>query len=287
MQPPKLRVAPSRFQYTLPYCAYTTWQTDNGQVWLECVRTDTVIILRFPGYADYHIGATRTSVLCYPCPDIDNATLDHLFKNQVVPLLLNASGYHVFHGASVTFGAGAIAFLGSSGLGKSTLATAFAQNGAPFLSDDVVLINSAPDGFIVYPGDASIRLWGTSRDHFFDQNRATEPPISYTRKSRLAANDDLPFCHVPRLLHAAFFLRDDAVDKPVIEPLTGQDAHLAWVGHSFLLEPDKRNVIAANFGAAAELATRLPCFTLDYPRDFTQLCALMEYINAFVEDLGT
>lgn len=285
-------VAQCLMQWTSPLSAsclssmpYTTWVTCEGSVWLECYRQNDLVILRFINFADFHLSPPDLTVTCHPCPGVDAATVDHLFRNQVTPLLLNARGERVFHGAAVTVRGGVIAFLGRTGLGKSTLATAFARHGYPFLSDDVVQIGTASDGFPVQPADASVRLWGESRDWFFDSTRSTAPAVSYTRKSRLPAGDDLPHATTSQPLRAAFILTDDDARLPTITPLSGQAAHLAWVQHSFLLEPDRSDVIAANFHAAAELAGKIPCFTLDYPREFTQLTPLIDQLVAFVGGL--
>lgn len=266
---------------------FVTWVTATGAVWLECRRLEGNVQLRFANLAEFHLVPPNLNVTCYPFPGVDDETCDHLFRNQVTPLLLNARGERVFHGAAVSTHDQAVAFLGCSGLGKSTLATAFARHGYPFLSDDVVQIGAASDGFPVHPADASVRLWGESRDWFFDRTRATAPAVSYTRKSRLLAGDDLPHATKPQPLRAAFILKDEGATNPTIKPISGQAAHLAWVQHSFLLEPDKSEVITANFHAAAELASNIPCFTLDYPREFTQLATLIDHLVAFVGELSS
>lgn len=284
LRPSELRLASPRKSHP-GFSPYATWADEDGGIWLECYRYSGEVLLRFNGFADYYLYPPTLTVTCNPCPGVDEATCDHIFRNQVTPLLLNARGARVFHGAAVTVLSGAIAFLGRSGLGKSTLATAFARYGYPFLSDDVVEIGKASDSFPVQPADASVRLWGESRDWFFDPARITAPTVSYTRKSRLPAGDDLPHATEPQPLRATFILTDEGASGPTIKPISGQAAHLAWVQHSFLLEPDRSEVIAANFHAAAELASTIPCLELDYPRDFDQLTPLIDQLVAFVGEL--
>lgn len=49
--------------------------------------------------------------------------------------------------------------MGHSGVGKSTLAGWFVDNGFPLLADDVAVVDFADDGPVVLPGLPKLRLW--------------------------------------------------------------------------------------------------------------------------------
>jgi hypothetical protein len=88
----------------------------------------------------------------------------------VLGLVLRLKGVVTLHASSVAVGSKAIAFLGSQGAGKSTLAAAFAILGYPVLGDDVlVLKEEQPNSFLIQPAYPRIRLWPESVPHLYEQ----------------------------------------------------------------------------------------------------------------------
>ena len=116
---------------------------DDGTVWTEFYRADGRYLLRFPGLADFEISEDGTEVFAYPVRDVDEATVEHLYINQVVPLALSRQGKPAFHASVVTVPGGSIAFLGKTGMGKSTLAASFALHDSAFLTDDALIIEES------------------------------------------------------------------------------------------------------------------------------------------------
>lgn len=78
--------------------------------------------------------------------------------------LMMQRGFVVLHGSTVVFDAGAVSFLGESGVGKSTLAAAFRQEGFLLLSDDLCVISTDGD-ILVRPGYPQHKLWIDSLNH--------------------------------------------------------------------------------------------------------------------------
>jgi hypothetical protein len=66
--------------------------------------------------------------------------LDHLLGDHVVPRRLSLRGEHVLHATAVEFDGVAVAFLGVSTAGKSTLAAASVNAGGRLLADDTLLL---------------------------------------------------------------------------------------------------------------------------------------------------
>lgn len=65
----------------------------------------------------------------------------------------------VLHGSAVAIGGEAVAFLGRSGVGKSTLAAAFRRRGHPVLTDDLCVVRPREDGrMMVHPGFPHMKL---------------------------------------------------------------------------------------------------------------------------------
>ena len=108
--------------------------------------------------ADFEVSGASLAVACRPAPDVTSDTCEHLYLNQVLPLVWSEPG-GVFHASAVEAGGGAAAFLAESGTGKSTLAASFATGGHRFLADDGLVVQPGGDGFLALAGHPSIRLW--------------------------------------------------------------------------------------------------------------------------------
>jgi len=85
---------------------------------------------------------------------------------SAVAVLLHQRGKLILHGSSIMHGEHAIIFSGSSGSGKSTIASTFATyKGAMIISDDISAISMDPSGTpVVLPGYPLIKLWRDSSD---------------------------------------------------------------------------------------------------------------------------
>ena len=201
------KVSPPQAQLPLRGAAFHHWHESPGdEVWCEFRRLSNGIHLRFPGLADFTISGDGREVAAVPAPDLDDATLEHLQLNQVLPLALSAQGIPVFHASGVEMASGAVAFLGVSGRGKSTLATHLALRGAPLLTDDGLVLDWREDRYHVQPSRPSIRLWQDSQDALIGGRQSPAPAVSYTDKARFVAEGLLPLCNESQPLLGAFFL---------------------------------------------------------------------------------
>ena len=257
----------------------------DGTVWSEFHRNADGYLLRFPGLADFTIAIDGRSFSCRPMPGLDQATRDHLFLNQVQPLMWNRQGRLVFHAAAVEVKAGAVAFLAPSGRGKSTLAAAFAVHGNRFLTDDSLILEASGSGYRALPSTPSIRLWEDSQAALLATGAAMVPPVCYSSKGNFIAASHLPHCQESRPLKAAYFLGDGSADEIDIRPLRGSEAVSKWVSHSFILDVDDREALAAHFEGVTALARVVPSFHLDYPRCYKDIEHLQHAITDHGEQL--
>ena len=85
----------------------------------------------------------------------------HLLLDQVMPLVLSRDRL-VLHASAVATPAGAAAFIGFTGAGKSTLAASLSAAGFPILSDDCLVIERDGRGFLARPFYPGARLWPDS-----------------------------------------------------------------------------------------------------------------------------
>ena len=185
---------------------FHTWTFPDGTLWTAFYRTNDGYLLRFPDLADFQVSADALHVTGFPVPEVSDATVQHLYLNQVLPLALSKQGKLVFHASAVEVAGGALAFAAESGRGKSTLAASFAVSGFRFLTDDGLVVEPIADGHRILPSHPSIRLWEDSEAALIVPGVRTAPALPFTPKSRFLAGDEIRFCDQPRPLRRVYFL---------------------------------------------------------------------------------
>ena len=265
------RLLPARIQAAMAIEPFHTWALPDATPWTQFYRSNEGYLLRFPGLADFQVSGNALTVHCIPAPNTEDSTLQHLYQNQVLPLVLSKQGKLVFHASAVETPNGAIAFVAESGRGKSTLAASFAVNGYRLLSDDGLVLEPADHGFQALPGHPSIRLWADSEEALITPDTKKAPTLPFTSKARLLAGEDIRFSAQPRPLRRVYFLGDGSADELTIQRLSASDALLEWLQHSFLLDVEEKPRLASHFDQLATLANQPIHYRLDYPRHFDGL----------------
>jgi hypothetical protein len=274
------RLLEPRAQDEVPAPVINEWVLPDGRTWTRFHRVDSGYLVRFPGLADFEIVAADLRVTCLPTPSVTHETCRHLFLNQILPLVMSRRGHLVFHSSAVEFAGVAIAFVGASGTGKSTLAASFATGGGRFLADDGLVVEQTDKGFRALPSHPSIRLWQDSRDALIESGAETAPAVQHTSKARLLAGPTLAHCPRPRMLLAAYFLGDGSARRVTIERMSASEALMEWVRNSFLLDPRDGAILARHFDRVAGLANSAACYRLDYPRRYEELPRIRSAIAA-------
>ncbi len=277
---------PARTQAALDAEPFHLYTFEDGTVWTEFYRVGDAYLLRFPDLADFEVSADGTEVIAHPATATDEPTLEHLYINQLVPLALSRQGRPAYHASVVTVPGGAVAFLGKTGMGKSTLAASFALNEAAFLTDDALLIEENDSGCRAVPSHASLRLWDDSVEALVDEKIAKASAINYSSKARLLAGEALAYCDEPQPLLAAFVLERQSAEDVTIRELSGLDRYMAWLGNSFLLDIEDHELLAQHFEWTHRISSTVPTFALDYPRDYGILRDVQNAVRQHVANSG-
>ena len=283
--PPQLEVLEPRRQRVIERAPFKKTQMPDGTLWLTHHRRRSGFLLRFPGLADFAINRAATAVSCLPALNTTAATVEHLFLNQIVPLALSQQGRLVLHGSAVNCDGRALAFLGDSGQGKSTLAGHFASHDMPFLTDDGLFIDQLDDHARVVPGHRSIRLWADSERSLLPSGSKKTDEVQFTNKGRFHAGGVFVHCDDAIDLQCIFILRNSGVDSVTIAPMPKAAAFMALVNHSFLLDTESSEVLARHFAQLQKLIATTQVFSLDYPRNFAQLPQVKNAIVAYADSL--
>jgi hypothetical protein len=93
----------------------------------------------------------------------------HYFYSHALPLWLEFSGIPVLHASAVSFGDRAVAFVGHSGIGKSTLCAGLVRSGCGFVADDGLPLSEDEHGeWCCHHGPPLFRLWPSSLEHHLE-----------------------------------------------------------------------------------------------------------------------
>ena len=284
--PPILDLHSSRPQSPLDDVPFHEWVFPDGTLWTQFFRVGHDYLLRFPDLADFAVSVSGQDVAAYAVPGVSKQTVEHLYLNQVLPLALSRQWKLVLHASAVEVEDFAVAFLGVSGRGKSTLAAGFSTSGYRFLTDDGLLLDKDNDGYIVRPSHPSIRLWDDSRQALIPDTTHAAPPVDYTPKARLLADGEVAFCDTARPLRCMYFLGEGSTDAVAITPISGRDAMIELVRNSFLLDIEEREMLVHHFGQLSALVEIPMFFRLDYPRRYEVLAEVREAVIRHVATLG-
>lgn len=261
-----------------PTPSFHQWLLPDGTRWVQFYRIPAGYLLRFTDLADFEISADGQTIDCWPSAEIFEGTIQHLYLNQVLPLALGQQGKLVFHASAVQIGAGVVAFMGASGRGKSTLATTFATNGYPFLTDDGLVLKPHDGRYQVIPSHPSIRLWRDSEAALISPYAPKAPPVQFTAKSRFLSGQEIVFCAQPRPLQQIYFLGEGKTEQFICQRINPTMALIELVKHSFILDIEASTVLAHQFQALSQLTQQIPCYRLDYPRSFATVAATRQAI---------
>jgi hypothetical protein len=103
-------------------------------------------VARLPWIADFHIDADLRRVVCHPVASKQSEVIPIIIPGTITAFLLSMGGHCVLHGSAVDLGGRALAFVGVSGQGKSTMAAVFCADGASLVTDDVLPLEFGEEG---------------------------------------------------------------------------------------------------------------------------------------------
>jgi len=277
---PHFHICAAREQGALHSAPYDRWVSPAGDVTAEFYRTDEGFLLRFPDQADFTIAGDLQNVRCAPVPEVARDAIETLYANSVRPVIGNHAGELNLHGSAVCIGDRALAIMGLSRRGKTTLAGAFAKAGHPFLTEDVLALTPQDGGWSVAPQRPVLRLFGDSAAILLGDSSGEH---SDATKRELAASEALPASSSAAPLGAICILGPGDAHSTTMTPL-GEAAALAqFMQHGFILDVDDKPRLHAHFARVAQLARAVPCFSLDYPREFSELSEVIRAVQHQLE----
>jgi hypothetical protein len=248
------------------------WPDESGAMSLAQYDGGSDFLLRFPGLADFVISEDGRAIGVWPAPETSTETLRHLVLDQVLPRVLAQQGRLVLHAGAVRVGQKAIAFIGDTGRGKSTLTASFQAAGSPLLSDDGLVLTQENGAALAQPTYSSLRLWPEAIAGLFARAPDLAPMAHYSRKQRVILTDVAD--HAPMPLAAVYVLFPEAQEDSasiLLTRMSPSEACMAIISNSFQLDVTDRRRAMGLLTVASGIAQELPVFSLAFPRRFACL----------------
>jgi hypothetical protein len=266
---------------------FHNWTPEGGDTWLVLGRQGPEYVLWYTEWVHFRLSADGREIACQAAPEIPDETVRHLFLDQILLLVLAHAGNAVLHASAVARGGDAVAFLGPSGRGKTTLALAMCQDGLALLADDGLVLGLHTE-LLAQPSYPGIRYWPDTCPPFFRATPRRRRVAHYTKKERLGSStsDDIPFHGQAATLRRIYVLAPADTDAEAcvrIEPLGPKQAFLEMLPQAFRLDMMDREQLQREFERLNRLA-QFPLFRrLFYPR---RLDVLPRVREAILDDLS-
>jgi len=163
-------------------------------------------------------------IVISPYEGVDDASIRLFLNGSVLGALLHQKGILPLHGCSFRYQDRGIVICGISGVGKSSVTTAFCQNGADFITDDITPLQINETETVIKPIKTQIKLWDDSIKKLQIENTDLKKIRPALEKFYLPSPE--PVKDKQQLNHL-FILKKHNKSKFITEELNGIDKYNA------------------------------------------------------------
>jgi hypothetical protein len=155
---------------------------------------------------------------------------------QVLPFAAVLCGLEVFHASAVAVDGRAVAFLGPSGAGKTSIAIALCRLGASFLTDDVLAVERDGERLLAHPGAPVAGIAGEEVERLRSRRSLDDDTVLSSDPREVMVRVSPQRDPVP--LKAIFVLdrRPEALPEPRFEQVTEPQVLLSATFNLVLLD---------------------------------------------------
>lgn len=217
-----------------------------------------------------------SDVLVEPGPGVLEEDLQPFLTGSVLSVLLHQRGFLVLHASAVAIGNVAVAFLGSKGDGKSTLAAHLQVRGHELIADDIVPVYLENGRPVLVAGFPRIKLYNDSI------TAVGEEPLDYPLIHRFVEKRSFKYSTTastePIPLHSIYVLSEG--EDVGLEQFGDASAFIELTRHTYVNRYLKAlDAESKHFQQCQQLVKELPVWRLDRPHDFSVMNSVCELIE--------
>ncbi|WP_414622904.1 hypothetical protein [Calothrix sp. CCY 0018] len=242
-------------------------------------KSNKTVVGKLPEIGKFLISHGK-EIIIEPVTDIDESLLRTAILGPVLCVLLRQRGLLVLHASCININNKGVAFMGGSGWGKSTLATAFHTKGYNVLTDDVLPIKIEQNQAVVFPSYPQFKLCPDAANSL-EQDTQNLLPVS-KNSFKVTYKLDKGFQQNPIPLQQIYVLDKGSEHK--ITSLQPQETFVELVRHSRAMKSvTEQQFFAEHFRLCSELIKNVRfCRFTRKP----SLADLPKLINLVEEDLA-
>lgn len=247
------------------------WPSSDGRPgpWLSAGRVPSGYLLRFHDVADFEVPRGAETITVFPQATSDPGLVRHLALRQVLPRALSLESPPILHASAVSCGGAAMAIVGASRAGKSTLASALCARGCALLADDFVHVAEAEGAPRCSVTASNVWLDGDATAWLANAPRRAAPPASATPLGLVCLIDPVAEGRAAS-----------------VSPMTARQALFAVFAQSYRIDPTDRLHVQREFDRVARLVTAVPARRLELPRGLAHLPGTVRLLLAELDQVA-
>lgn len=229
-------------------------------------RADGADFLHFPNLFEFMVSPDGRSIAFAQLEQSTAWSFETYLLGHVLSYALVKQRLEPLHATTVVIDSAAVAFLGSSGQGKSTLAAAFVAAGHQVLTDDLLVIREVDGALCGLPGPPRLKLFPAAAERFLPKQAAS------TRMNPETAKLIIPLARgqvtvAPTPIHTFVALEgcEEGPSRIHLSALSGRESVLQLLRSSFntrLVTPER---LRRQLLVARDWAARIGVRRIEYP----------------------
>ncbi len=255
--------------------------------WYEyALLDDEQIYLRWDGLFEFVVDGDGRRIWFGSLGTNSLESLQVYLLGRALSFALVKQGFEPIHATAVVLDGGALAFLGESGHGKSSLAAGFLGDGCRLLTDDLLLVSQLSGRPEAQPGPPRIKVFPWVARRCLGLTGVGVPMNNGSDKLVLPLGEHHHHSR-PAPLRAVYVLSGPREvfrkQRIQIATLSQREAFVELIRHTFNYVVTDPKRLQQLFSKSLQLASRVPVKRISYPRD---LALLPEVRGRILTDLA-